>query len=283
MTLLATPDLVHTVASGLDHPECVCLGSDGQLYAGSEGGRIYRLSPSGGAVTAWAETGGFLLGVAADGDGGIHVCDTTRQAVLRIAPDGVISERATGIPLPNFALFDAAGRCFVSDSGDYWSPTGTGTIRVIHADGHADVFHHGPFRFANGLALDPTERWLYVAESRAGRIVRVPADAPHGAVELVCQMPPERVPDGITCLSDGRLLVSCYTPDELWLVAPGEAPHCLIRDPTHELLVCPANTLIHDGRIWIANIGGWSIATMATELQPTRTHRPRGLHPGHRP
>ena len=276
----ATPQTVTAIVEGLDHPECLCVGSDGWLYAGGEGGQIYRFNDDGRELRQVASTGGFLLGVTADGDGGIQACDTTRGALLRIASDGSITQRAGGFTLPNFALFAENGDLFVSDSGTYWSTAGTGVIRCLKADGSDVVFHHGPFRFANGLAFDLTRQWLYVIESRAGTILRISATVPDSTPTLICQMPPERVPDGVTLLDDGRLLVSCYTPDELWLVEPGGAAQCIMRDPTHELLVCPANTLLHNQHLYIANIGGWSIARMETDLRPGPVFHPRALHPG---
>lgn len=275
-----TPADIEVLVEGLDHPEGVCLGSDGMLYAGGEAGQLYRFTSAGEDLREVGSTGGFLLGLAADGDGGIQVCDSKRRALLRIAADGAVTVRAKGFTLPNFPVFAANGDLFVSDSGDYWHERGTGTIRIIRADGTSETFHRGPFRFANGLALSADQRWLYVVESRSGTILRISAQVPDSEPELVSRLPPERVPDGLSLTDDGRLLVSCYTPDELWLVEPSGALTCLLRDPTHELLVCPANTLLHAGRIYVANIGGWSVAGIATDLRPGRIHRPRGLHQG---
>ena len=280
MTIIATPQIVTAVVEGLDHPECVCVGSDGLLYAGGEAGQLWRFDGDGKGLVEVATTGGWLLGIAADGEGAVHVCDIKRHAVLRMGPDGVITTRAAEVPLPNFPLFDARGDLYVSDSGDYWHATGTGRILVIRADGRVETFHSGPFRFANGLAWSTDGRWLVIVESRSGRLLRIPAERPEGPIEVFCQLPAERVPDGVTALDDGRYLVSCYTPDELWLVAADGHPVCLMRDPTHELLVCPANTVIHAGHIYVGNIGGWSIARIPTPLRQAPTHRPRGLHPG---
>lgn len=280
MTLIATPQTVTAVVEGLDHPECVCLGSDGLLYAGGEAGQLWRFAADGSDLRQVATTGGWLLGIAADGEGAVHVCDIKRHAVLRIAADGGITTRAADVTLPNFPLFDARGDLYVSDSGDYWHESGNGRILVIRADGRVETFHHGPFRFANGLAWSADGRWLVVVESRSGRLVRIPADRPDGAVEVFCQLPAERVPDGVTALDDGRYLVSCYAPDELWLVEADGRAACFMRDPTHELLVCPANTLIHAGHMFVGNIGGWSIARIATAWHQTLTHRPHGLHQG---
>ncbi len=280
MTMIASPANVQTVVADLDHPECVCADADGFLYAGGEAGQLWRFDAEGRGLRQITCTGGWLLGVAADGDGAIHACDIKRHAVLRIARDGKITVRAADVTLPNFALFAASGDLYVSDSGDYWDAAGTGRIVVIRADGRVETFHQGPFRFANGLAWSSDGRWLIIAESRSGRIVRIPADRPDGPLEVVCAMPPGRVPDGVTALADGRYLVGCYVPDELWLIEPSGAAQCLVRDPTHELLVCPANTLVHAGGIYVGNIGGWSVARLATDLSQCQVHRPGALHAG---
>jgi len=73
------------LADGLDHPECVCVGPDGVVYAGGEAGQIYRLSPD-GAAEQIAETHGFVLGIAIDADSRLYACDLDRRAVLRISP-----------------------------------------------------------------------------------------------------------------------------------------------------------------------------------------------------
>ncbi len=131
--MIASPQNVQMLGTGLDHPECVCVAPDGALYAGGEGGQLYRLAPDGTQSQA-AGTGGFLLGVALDGHGRVHACDAGRKAVLRIDPDGPVTERAGGFEIPNYGVFDAAGNLFVSDSGDYWNPTGTGKVYVDYKD-----------------------------------------------------------------------------------------------------------------------------------------------------
>jgi hypothetical protein len=50
---------VRNFVTGLDHPECVATGCDGKLYAGSEAGQVYRLSPDGSKVETIGSAGGL--------------------------------------------------------------------------------------------------------------------------------------------------------------------------------------------------------------------------------
>ena len=68
-------------------------------------------------------TGGFLLGLALDGNGIVYACDVQRGEVLRIDPDtGAVTTYSGGAPgspfrNPNFPVFDDAGNLYVTDSG----------------------------------------------------------------------------------------------------------------------------------------------------------------------
>jgi gluconolactonase len=264
---------------GLDHPECICVDVDGTLYAGGEGGQIYRLPIDGGQQQI-AAVGGFLLGIALDGYGRIHACDCARRMVWQVGEDGVGTLRSTGantrpFRLPNSVVFDRRGNLYVSDSGDYWHSTGDGAILCITPAGETNVFHAGPFRFANGLAIDPTERWLYVVQSTAANVARLALGTPNGRIEVTHQLPTGTVPDGIAFTADGRLIIGCYKPDGLFLGYPGGRVELLCEDATGELLNRPANVALGNGRLYVANLGGWHVTSWATDLQPAAIFRPR--------
>ncbi|MBL8582533.1 MAG: hypothetical protein JNL61_09955, partial [Rhizobiaceae bacterium] len=73
---MAVPPDLRLVADGLDHPECVCwCPSADSLYAGGEHGQIYRVSLSGAVNMVTQVPGGFILGLAADGNGFVYACD----------------------------------------------------------------------------------------------------------------------------------------------------------------------------------------------------------------
>jgi sugar lactone lactonase YvrE len=276
----ASPDNVQVIAAGLlDHPEGIAVAPDGTIYAGGEAGQIYRVSTD-GAVEVIAETGGFILGIALDGAGNLYACDQKNSTVLQInISSGTCRRYSTGTPerrlvLPNFPAFDAHGNLFVSDSGDYWNDTGDGCIFVVRPNGVTELFHTGPFKFANGVALSPNNE-LYVAQSSAWNIVRVSATEPDSAIEVVVQLPDHSVPDGIAFTRDGDLIVACYRPDIVYLVKADVALEVLVEDLTAEFLMRPTNAALHQGRLYLANLGGWHLSSVGVpELAPAFIHRP---------
>ncbi len=275
--MIATPENITLHGEGLDHPESVCVGADGVIYAGGEAGQIYRLDAK--SQREIASTGGFILGLACDGAGAIIACDCAQNALFRITPDGTVErwcDQVGGRPLanPNHGVFTAEGRFLFSNSGDYWSAVGDGFIGCLHPDGTTEVFHAGPFRFPNGVAIDPGGRFLYVAQSTASNIVRIPLDQPDGSIEVAWELPIGTVPDGICCANDGNLVIGCYKPDAVLLGRTDGPTEPLVEDPTGELISRPTNVALHGGRLYISNLGGWHLASIPTDLRVGTIHRP---------
>lgn len=272
------PENVKWIGHDLDHPEGVCVGPDGTIHAGGEEGQLYRITADGRQEQV-ASTGGCLLGLALDGDGNVHACDLKRRALVRIDPDGGVAERSTGTPerriqVPNYPVFGRGGSLYVSDSGDYWDARGTGCIFVVRPDDTTEVFHAGPFRFANGLAIDPSHTWLYVAQTPAWNVVRVPLDRPNGPIEVTHQLPGHTAVDGLAFTDDGRLVIACYRPDVVYVGHPDGRAQVLVEDLTAELLMRPTNAALHDGKLYLANLGGRHIAVIETDMRPGPIHRP---------
>lgn len=278
MTMRLTPDNCRLWGNRLDHPESLCFDATGTLYAGSEAGHLYRFD----SRESWSSTGttsGFLLGLAADGNGNIHACDCANAAVYSFSARGGIATRSRGAPdrpfeVPNHGAFDAAGNFYLSNSGDYWAASGTGWIARIDAAGRTSRFHDGPFRFANGVAIDPTGEWLYVAQSPAANIVRIPLAVENGRVEIAYELPPGTIPDGIAFVASGELLIACYKPDAIMIGDKLGQVEVLCEDPTGELLCRPTNIAVRDGELFIANLGGWHLTVIDTALEPLPLHYP---------
>jgi len=214
-----------------------------------------------------------------DGQQCIRACDMGRQTVVCVDAAGRIRERSRGTPerslvVPNHPVFDPQGNLYVSDSGDYWNPQGTGCIFVVRPDDTTQLFHAGPFAFANGLALDPTGQWLYVAQTTAHNIVRVPLNRPNGAVTVAYILPPDVFPDGLAFSADNQLLIGCYKPDAVWIGHPNGTAEPLLEDPTGELLNRPTNIALHDGRLVVSNLGGLQLTAVATNLATGPIHYP---------
>jgi gluconolactonase len=118
------------LVDGLDHPEGLAWGADGHLYAGGEAGQLYRVDVAAGSATEIAGTGGYLLGLALDGQGHIYGCDQVRHEVVRIRlSDGSIASYSRGtadtpMRVPNWLVFDRGGHLYVSDSGAWKADDG---------------------------------------------------------------------------------------------------------------------------------------------------------------
>lgn len=255
----------------LSHPECVAFDADGAAWCGGDRGEIYRVAPDGSAIEQIASSGGFVLGVALDGAGHLYACDLAERALLRLTlATGQLERFADGggaMRIPNFAVVDAARGClYVSDSHDAERP-GAGIWRVALDGGACELWHPGPFTFANGMALTAGGDALYVVETWARRIVRVEIGADGmpaaGAPRLVVETP-DALPDGIALDRDGRLYIACYEPSRVYRHDPrgaaGGALELLLDDPTAHVLCHPTNCAFRGAELFTANLGRWHLA-----------------------
>jgi gluconolactonase len=264
MPLLSVKDFAILV-DGLDHPEGVAWGLDGNLYAGGEAGQIYRIDMD-GKLEEIASTGGFILGVCVDGNGNIYACDLRQQAVMRIDRQAEVTVYNRGTParkmvLPNHAVFDRVGNLYVSDSGGWHE--NNGCIFKIMPDGETRMLSDQASEFPNGMALSPDGRDLYVALSNRPGVVRLPlqGDGTAGAPESVVALP-GAVPDGLAFDAHGGLYISCYTPDIIYrlsidrelIVVAVDDERTTIASPTNLAFAGPGlSTLV------AANFGAWHL------------------------
>lgn len=168
---------VQIIQTGLDHPECVNFGSDGRLYAGGFAGQVYVMTPPNFELRQLVDTRGYLGGVATDADHNVYACDTTHRCIQRVDQKGGITifcDNAPDGPLvvPNYGSFDSLGNYYFSDSGEYWKPTGR-LIRVSK-DKRVESLIGSNWHFANGLAISPKDGSIFMIESTAADILRVP-------------------------------------------------------------------------------------------------------------
>lgn len=269
-------------ATGFDHAEGVCWEpTAGCFYAGGEAGQVYAIQLD-GSMARIADTGGFLLGIAADGDGRLYVCDIGRQAFLRVDPrSGVVEPVSDGMPgrpmrSPNWPVLASDGTAFVTDSGTWKG--GNGHVWRIRADGTTDVWTEATSRFPNGAALAPDGSALYVVESNLPGVSVVPiaADGSAGASKVFVELPGS-VPDGVAFTADGQLLVACYTPDRIYIVDQAGRAEVLVEDDQSVELSSPTNLAFGGPDLDVlisANLGRWHLTRVDAGLRGAPLMRP---------
>lgn len=260
---------VKTFVTALDHPEGIAVGRDGKLYAGGEAGQIYRIACDGKTTEIIANTGGSCLGITLDREENIYVCDKGNRQVVKVTQRGdigIVAECVGSRKLicPNFSAFDSHGNLYFSDSGA-WKEC-NGIIYRAFPDGRVETFAYGPFHFANGIALDARERFLYVVESNLDRVVRlqINADGSSGAPEVFVDGL-ARIPDGLAFDANGNLYVTTYGSNAIYRVSPDGYAELLCEDDECAVL-CQATNCAFGGpdfdQLFVSNLGASHIAKL---------------------
>ena len=115
-------DLGVFVSSNLNVPVGLAFDSAGNLYVSNalsgfdqfSPGYIEEFSPSGADLGVFAVTDEDPGNLAFDGNGNLFVVNANNDTIQKIAPDGTVSEFATGSPFSNIA-FDSSGNLYASE------------------------------------------------------------------------------------------------------------------------------------------------------------------------
>lgn len=269
------------LGQGLDHPEGICATSDGQIFIGGEAGQLYRLETD-NTVTEILSTGGFMLGLAADGEGRIYAIDMAPRCVWRIDPVRATKEvwaagsETRKFKTPNWGLFDAAGAYYLSDSGDWGASNGC--VWRIPPGGEPEVWTDSVPNFPNGMALSADDSKLLVLESYPGALVEVSIkpDGSAGERRELCAMD-DTVPDGVALTVDGAVYIACYRPDAVYRWHPDEGLSLTAEDPRGTVLAAPTNIVFvgadHD-QILVPNIGRWHLTKIPVGVRGIPLHYP---------
>ena len=262
---------LRTLAEGLDHAEGVCWDPVRRcVWAGGEGGQLYRVELDGTTDVVRVVDGAQFLGLALDEDGALYCCDVGHGCVWRVEPGSALERYGEPLGYPNYPAFGPDGTLYVSDSGSFVEASGS--IVAIGPDGSSTRLDLAPINYANGLAIDG-DHLYYVESSRPG-VSRVPLAG--GPAESVVVM--ERcVPDGLAFDERGGLYISCYQPNQLWRLSSGEL-RCLLDDWTGEFVLSPTNVAFygeHLDRLVLASLCGHSLTTIDVGARGAEVARPR--------
>lgn len=205
---------------------------------------------------------GFIAGVAVDGNHNVYVCNAQKHNVMRVTQKSETSVYCDGSSdgptvTPNYGSFDAKGNYYFSDSGEYWKPNGR-LIRV-RPDRQSESLIGGNWHFPNGLAISPRDGAVFMIESTAADILRIPVngDGTVGRPEIYAQLQ-GNILDGLAFARSGNLYVSCYYPNRVYVVSPDQNTELLIEDMTGEILNQPTNIAFEPKgtRLFFSNLGG---------------------------
>ncbi len=276
---------LHTHVDGLDHPEGLCVHPDGSIYAGGEAGQIYRITRDGKRVDEVARAkGGFMLGVAIDPTGEYLVaCDLKQHCLWRLElKSGRMEKFARGagrahpFEIPNHLAFAANGDLYVSDSG---VKPHTGKVLRFDPGGRGIVWHAGPIKFANGLALDEGEKHLYVTASFLPGVekIAIKPDGTAGKRSVAVRLP-GTVPDGLAFDAKGNLYITCYAPSRIYRLSPEGKLDILVEDWTAHALASATNIAFGGEKfdqLFAANLARWHITRVDLRVKglPLACHR----------
>jgi gluconolactonase len=210
-------------------------------------GRIFRIAPD----LSWsmiAEYDGWPNGAAFHRDGSLWITDY-RHGLMRLDPDRG-NARDGGGPRPilgrrnsesfkgvNDLTFDAEGNCYFTDQGQTGLHDPSGRVYRLRANGQLDPLISG-IPSPNGIAVDTSGRFLFVAVTRANQVWRGPllADGSVSKVGAFRTFFGASGPDGMAVDVENRLVVAHASLGGAFVLnARGEVTH-FVKSPAGSIV-----------------------------------------------
>ena len=246
---------VKTIGSGLTRPEGVMALDDGSVYTADGCGRCSHIAPN-GRTSFFGMLGGIPNGICIDEKGNCIVANIGNGEVQSVSPTGshvVLMTEAGGKKMftPNFPFLDFAGRLWVSNSTDnpnidasLQSPVPDGCLVVIAKDQPPRIVAEGIY-FANGVAMDEKEEFVYIAETMQRRVLRyrILKDNRVGAAEVYgpAFLGKFDFPDGIAFDEAGNLWVAFPAANAIGYIDLQGRLEIVVQDPQGIVINRPAN------------------------------------------
>lgn len=204
-------------------------------------GRIFKIT-TGGDWHEVANTGGWPNGIAIHQDGSLWVADY-RKGLLRIDSNSGSTETLLGhrnsesFKGINDLTFDRDGNCYFTDQGQTGMHNPTGAVYRLQTNGKLDtLLSNAPS--PNGIALDNSGRFLFIAVTRGNAVWRGPllSDGSISKVGVFRSFFGTSGPDGMALDSDNRLVVAHASLGGAFVInARGEVTH-FVRSPVGQTI-----------------------------------------------
>lgn len=246
-------DQVELFGEDLNRPEGVLVATDGTVWAADGRGACTALSAQ-GRGRRLGDLGGLPNGICLDLEGNVIIANIAGGSVQRLFPDGrheVLAESVEGKALrsPNFPVVDCQGNLYVSNSS--WrsmeealrEPAPDGALVRISPQGRVELLAEG-FFFANGLALTEDESTIYLAQTMARNVLRLPLrrDGSIGPTEQYGpELGPLGLPDGLALDTRGNLYVTLPAVNAVGVITPQGDFEIILQDPESQKLRQPTN------------------------------------------
>lgn len=193
-------------------------------------GRIFRITPQGNWSVV-AEYDGEPNGLKIHKDGRLFVADHKR-GLLAIDPDTgkrtQVLERGFLEPFRglNDLCFSSGGDLYFTDPGQSMLTRPDGRVFRLRASGELDLLLDN-IALPNGLVLNQEENMLFVAETKANRVIGVPLRTNYagvGKTGVFVQMSGGTGPDGMAMDEMGNLCVVHAGRGIVWMFDEGGEP-----------------------------------------------------------
>ncbi len=237
----------------LVRPEGVMALKDGTVWTSHGDGHCTRINYDGSQQNL-GDLGGEPNGICIDRDSSVIIANIGNGKVQRLRPSGshdVITNSMENKPLttPNFPHVDSKGRLWFTSSTDLRRhydatrhPVPDGRVcRVEHSK--TKILAEG-ILFANGMALDAEEKFVYVAETMGKRVIRFELfdNGELGRPEHYGpDFGPMGHPDGIAFDAAGNLWVTLVMMNALGIITPKREFHIVLHDQQGDVVRRPTN------------------------------------------